>query len=207
MVHEIRFSIRFDTGAARVLLATAVMLVPLGLGSENLTLVTSYPAPSGVYNQIVTVGRGNANTILVRDGGSVGIGTTNPGAQLHVMGTAGNSTGVWGNLSDERLKKNIRPLSSALNTVVRLNGVKFEWRKPMKGLEGEHMGLLAQQVEGVIPAWVKTDTEGYRWLHKEGVEALLIEAIKELKVENEDLRRRFLKLQAKITRLDSVGGS
>ncbi len=92
MVHEIRFSIRFDTSAARVLLATAVMLVPLGLGSENLTLVTSYPAPAGVYNSIVTVGNGGENTILARTDGAVGVGISNPGngfnTKLDVVGRA-----------------------------------------------------------------------------------------------------------------------
>jgi hypothetical protein len=52
--------------------------------SESLTLTTYYPAPSGVYLRMTTTGPGN--TILTRDSGNVGIGTTSPGAKLEVNG-------------------------------------------------------------------------------------------------------------------------
>lgn len=85
-------------------LAAGVLLV-LALGrrlwSEALTLVTSYPAPSGIYNQIITTGNSGAapadttlnrnagNTILVPPTnavGKVGIGTTTPTKKLDVAG-------------------------------------------------------------------------------------------------------------------------
>jgi hypothetical protein len=59
-----------------VFLLAAVLLVTVTpeLGSENVTLSTYYPAPSGVYNQMITTN----NTYLATSGGSVGIGTTSP---------------------------------------------------------------------------------------------------------------------------------
>jgi hypothetical protein len=70
-----------------IFLMAAALLVTVTpeLGSENVTLSTYYPAPSGVYNQMITTG----NTFLASPipatglpGGSVGIGTTNPGTAL-----------------------------------------------------------------------------------------------------------------------------
>src|SRR5262245_29666672 len=87
-----------------LILVAALVLVAAGaklLWSESLTLATTYPAPSGIYNQIVTTGnsgtasadttlnRNAGNTILVpatNAGGKVGIGMT-PTYKLDVAGT------------------------------------------------------------------------------------------------------------------------
>jgi hypothetical protein len=90
--------------AALVLIAAAAGL----LWSESLTLVTTYPSPSGIYNQIVTTGNSGtvpANTVLNRNAGNtilvpstnasgyVGIGTTSPASKLDVKGDI-NATGT-----------------------------------------------------------------------------------------------------------------
>ncbi|MBI4546405.1 MAG: tail fiber domain-containing protein [Ignavibacteriae bacterium] len=121
--------------------------------------------------------------------GNVGIGTTSPSAKLHVNGTAGNNTGVWSNLSDRRLKKDIEPIHNALEIVTQLQGVTFRWKDPKKDAEfGRVRGLIAQEVEKVIPEWVKTDPDGYKRIEPIGVDALLIEAIKDQQKEIEELR-------------------
>ncbi len=127
---------------------------------------------------------------------AVGINTDNPSATLHVVGTAGNNTGVWSNLSDKRLKKDIEPIVGALETVEQLQGVTFHWKDAEKDAEfGRVRGLIAQDVEKVIPEWIKTDPDGYKRIEPIGVDALLIEAIKELKVENDELKNRIFKLE------------
>jgi len=71
--------------ALRLLLVAALVCgVSSELASENVTLTTYYPAPSGVYTQMITT----QNTYLARDGGAVGIGTTAPiaGSKLDVVG-------------------------------------------------------------------------------------------------------------------------
>jgi hypothetical protein len=79
---HIRISSRlFQCSAVALLLFAAAGK----LSSESVTLTTYYPAPSGVYTQMVTTG----NTYLARDGGTVAIGTTAPGAKLSVTGPAG----------------------------------------------------------------------------------------------------------------------
>lgn len=78
--------------AALVALFFAGLLVfPQGLGSETLTMSTSYPAPMGIYKTIMTTGgtvASPANTLLNRDAGEVGIGTGNPQAALDVESTS-----------------------------------------------------------------------------------------------------------------------
>lgn len=151
---------------------------------------------------------GGAITISSRQGSSagividplnlVGIGTTTPAAKLHVNGSAGNNTGVWSNLSDRRLKKDIQPIQEALKTVGKLQGVTFHWDDSKKDAEyGRIRGLIAQDVEKVIPEWVKTDPDGYKRLEPIGIDALLIEAIKEQQKTIEELKDRIEKLEKK----------
>ncbi len=86
MPRNIRITLRLGPGFGKGLLAAALLIVACELGSETLNLVATYPAASGVYNQIVTVGNGGANTVLARSAGNVGIGTSNPSQKLEVNG-------------------------------------------------------------------------------------------------------------------------
>lgn len=60
-----------------------LLLAAADLGSENVTLTTYYPAPSGIYTRMITTG----NAYLARDTGRVGIGTADPYGPLHVRGS------------------------------------------------------------------------------------------------------------------------
>lgn len=80
---QLRFDVNFGPRAVRGVLAAAMFLaVAPDLASESETMTTYYPAPSGVYVQLITT----ENTYLARDGGSVGIGTTAPPSKLSVAG-------------------------------------------------------------------------------------------------------------------------
>ena len=132
--------------------------------------------------------------------GNVGIGTTNPQNLLHVNGMASKpGGGSWTNsASDVRLKKNIEPLKGALDRMLQLRGVNYEWKEPasMGNLVGMQMGLIAQEVETVFPDWISTARDGYKQLTIRGFEALTIESFRELKSEVEDLKNRLDKISA-----------
>jgi hypothetical protein len=94
------------------------------------------------------------------------------------------------------LKKEIEPISGALESVLQLKGVTFRWKDEGMDKEfGRVRGLVAQEVEKVIPEWIKTDPDGHKRLEPIGIDALLIEAIKELKAENEELKNRISALE------------
>lgn len=99
--------------------------------------------------------------------------------------------------SDMRLKRGIEPLKGALQRLSRLRGVNFEWRKPEEqgNLTGTQMGLVAQEVEEVLPEWVETDRNGYKILTIRGFETLAVEAFKDLKAQNDELRGRIEALE------------
>lgn len=125
--------------------------------------------------------------------GNVGIGTTDTaGYKLNIVGNAGAIAVVWNTLSDIRLKTNIIPLESSLNKVLSLQGVSFEF----KSAPGEkQIGFIAQEVEKALPELVSTGSDGIKSLSYDRLTAVLVEAIKELKAENDSLKAQIEKLE------------
>lgn len=78
--------------------------------------------------------------------------------------------------SDPKLKKNIRPITKALDIVKALNGVYFDWIDTDK----PSVGVLAPDVEKVLPELVYTNEQGIKSVAYDKLVAVLIEAIKEL---------------------------
>lgn len=104
--------------------------------------------------------------------------------------------------SDERLKHNIAPLTGALDRLLRLRGVTFDWNEgtglgagSQDGASEAQIGLIAQEVEQVFPQWVRNNGDGYKHLGIRGFEALAIESLRELRAEIEQLRRRVRVLE------------
>ena len=100
-------------------------------------------------------------------------------------------------VSDRRLKDNIVDIENALDKVTSLRGVKYNWNLgPRK--DQLDMGLIAQEVEEIIPEVVREKTmplmgQGdtlYKTVDYEKLVAVLIEAIKELKVEIDELKSK-----------------
>ena len=146
----------------------------------------------------------SANTTFID--GNVGIGTVTPGAKLEIAGdlrVQGNAFkpggGSWGNTSDLRLKRKIEPLTGALEKLLQLRGVCFEWVEPEKmgNQHGLQRGLIAQEVESVFPEWISADKDGYKILTIMGFEALMIEALRELKSEVESLKAQLVESAGK----------
>jgi hypothetical protein len=74
-----------------------------------------------------------------------------------------------------------------LAKVAQLRGVSFEWKDKAQDA-GTQVGMIAQEVETVLPELVSTDSEGYKSLAYDKMTAVLIEAIKELKAQNDALK-------------------
>ena len=128
--------------------------------------------------------------------GNVGIGTTSPNYKLDVRGTIGNNTTLYH--SDRRWKKDIQPLDDSLDKIMGLRGVSFRWKteefKEMTFPDGSHIGLIAQEVETVVPEVVQTDNQGYKSVEYANLVPLLIEAIKEQQKQIDQLKARLEQL-------------
>ena len=96
--------------------------------------------------------------------------------------------------SDERLKENIIPIQNALEKVMSLTGVEFDWKpehKDAHGYEGHDTGIIAQQVQNVIPSAVRTNQTGFLAVRYEKLIGLLIEGMKEQQAQIEELRSKL----------------
>ena len=95
-------------------------------------------------------------------------------AQLSVGGTV--YAGAFQVSSDLRLKSNLEKIDSALNKVSQLSAYTYD----KQGIEGRQVGVIAQDVEKVLPEAVGENDEGYKTVDYSALTALLINAINEL---------------------------
>ena len=96
--------------------------------------------------------------------------------------------------SDERLKHNITPIENALDKVKSLTGVEFDWKPEYKhthGYEGHDTGIIAQQVQDVMPSAVRTNDTGFLAVRYEKLIGLLIEGMKEQQEQIEELKAQL----------------
>ena len=130
----------------------------------------------------------------------VGVGTDGPASRLDVYGaisvngievidSSRNITGVNVNsTSDERLKDNIKSIDNPLEKVLSLRGVEYD-RNDIEG-NPHQIGVIAQEVEKIIPELVSESNDGIKSVSYGNITALLIEAIKELKSEIDILKEQ-----------------
>ncbi len=127
-------------------------------------------------------------------GNNVGIGTTTPSCKLDVRSgnICQNGIPIKSFFSDKRWKKDIEPLENSLEKVSSLQGVNYKWdieKYPEMGFDDKpQIGLIAQEVEQVIPELVMTNNEGYKGVSYGNMTAVLVEAVKELKSQNDALK-------------------
>lgn len=106
---------------------------------------------------------------------------TNVGTGPGTIDIGVDATGLVVNqASDKRLKKNILPINNALNKVLNLSGVSFNWIDKVRGGEERKIGLIAQDVKNIVPELVGETSDGYLTVNYKDIPALLIEAIKEI---------------------------
>ena len=92
--------------------------------------------------------------------------------------------------SDKRLKDNIKPIEKPLSKLLGLSGNTFEWNDKSP-YEGTDVGVIAQEVEKVLPEVVTTRDNGYKAVKYDKLTALLIEAVKELSAKVDNLEQQL----------------
>ena len=155
--------------------------------SDGITVSGNIVGPTDIYVDDQIISTGDTNTYMqfhaadqwrVVVGGSERLEVKNSSPHVLVSGDL-NST------SDERLKKNIKPIDNALADICQLEGVTFDWRDT--GTQGQ--GFIAQQVEPIIPDVVNTDEDtGMKSINYVGLIGHLVEAIKTQQTQIDDLK-------------------
>jgi len=170
----------------KVLILVAMLTIALGVNylfaawtgpTQNPTDGnTSTPIHVGSTDQVKTGGLSLEGLSVFGGGyfqGNVGIGVVVPTVKLDVDGSVNATSFLYS--SDERLKKDIQPISG-LDNILKLQGLSFEW----KNNNQSEIGLIAQDVEKVYPELVSTNPNtGFKSVKYGNLVAPLIEAIKE----------------------------
>ena len=118
---------------------------------------------------------------------SFGVGTAASGTTGEIRAT-GDITAYYS--SDKRLKDNITPLSNAINKINQIGGYEFDWNSNSSH-SGHDVGVIAQEIEAVLPEVVVTRDNGYKAVRYEKIVALLIEAIKDQQSQIDELKSRL----------------
>ena len=169
-----------------VISANADNTVKLGkLGGFGIVISGSTPAPSNDSANIIITGS-------IQHRGSYGLGV----AASATLGRFDALNDVVAfSTSDKRLKDNITPIENALDKVSQIQGIEFDWKslsdeekRSIHGNEGHDIGVIAQEVEKILPEVVTTRDNGYKAVKYEKIIPLLIEAIKELQAEVQELK-------------------
>jgi hypothetical protein len=138
--------------------------------SDDTTTNSSY------YPTFITATTGNVSTLKVSS------------TKLTFNPSTGTLTStILTASSDERLKENVVPITSALDKVLRLQGVEFN----RIGQTSKEIGVIAQRVEEVIPELVVTGEDGMKSVAYGNTVAVLIEAIKEQQAQIEALKAKL----------------
>ncbi|KAA9333334.1 hypothetical protein F0P96_10205 [Hymenobacter busanensis] len=129
-----------------------------------------------------TIGYGNLTADALN---IVGAGTSEATRKVFVYSEGGMTvkgnltlTGAVASSSDARLKTDVRPLTNALADVLRLQGRRYRFR-PGAGPDGEQIGVVAQELEQVLPELVSTGPDGLKAVNYAQLTPVLVEALKE----------------------------
>ena len=152
-------------------------IVALGSGVSNESFGCGYVYGTGLV----------LSTYKPSGGGHFGSSTQN---SLIIADTTGEASFINDVVafasSDKRLKENVKPLDNALHKINKINGVEFDWidgkdeyGNSVHSNTGHDVGVIAQEIEEVLPEVVTTRDNGYKAVKYEKIVPLLIEAIKE----------------------------
>jgi len=111
--------------------------------------------------------------------------------------------------SDERFKKNIKPIKKTLGSLKKIKVYSYNWdteKYPDRNFGNNKLqiGVLAQEIEKVYPDLVSTDKDGYKSVDYIKLSVITLQAVKELKNQNEELRMKNTELEKRLNKIESL---
>lgn len=184
------------TEESGILFGTTAGALRGGIVFNNTTTVSGFQFRTG----------GNLTRMTLTGSGDLGIGTTAPGGQLQLSQDEGRKpgTGTWTITSDERLKTIHGAYNKGLDEIDRLRPIRYHYKNTgektfeKEVLEKEYSGFSAQEVQKIFPEAVAIDNDGYLNFNMHPILVASVNAIRELKQQNEKLAEENRKLQQKL---------
>jgi len=177
---EVVDQINVTDGVIQSMSKRSITLGDLGYtGATNANYITN--------NNQLTNGAGYI-TSYVNTTYTAGNGLTLSGTQFLMSGTYTGNFTATGNItaySDSRLKKDVKTIEGALDKTKALRGVEFTRIED----DTKSIGVIAQELEAVLPELVLTDDEGMKSVNYAQITGLLIEAVKELSAKVDELSK------------------
>jgi hypothetical protein len=148
-------------------------------GGNGLTLNGTTFDVNGSFGSvnIQTTGNINGSTVSGNNG------------EFNVVRSSGDVIAYYS--SDERLKDNVKPIENALEKLQKIRGVEFDWNDKQDVYQGHDTGVIAQEVQKVLPEVVTEREDGYLAVKYEKMIGLLVESIKDLKAEVDELKTQL----------------
>ncbi len=179
------------------------------VGASITAITTDVTATSEDFDltfNTMTAGAAANEKMRISSEGYVGIGNAAPDAALDVTGDI-EYTGTITDVSDRRLKNNIAPLGKSLENIAKIDTYSFTMKDDEKGRT--EFGVIAQELEKTFPELVHTanDKMGTKSVNYVGLIAPMIEATKELRAENADLKSSLDDLSQQVALLNKMAGN
>ena len=175
--------------------STAFVGALTGNASGTAATVTTAAQPSitslGTLTSLTVNGAVTLNTATTAVTGALIVGGATTSTTVGLI-RASNDVIAFAS-SDERLKENVLIISGSLDILKQINGYYFDWIT-MEGVhenEGHDIGVIAQEIEKVLPEVVTTRENGYMAVKYEKLVALLIQTNKELLARVEALEEKI----------------
>lgn len=174
----------------------------VGLKDNNIGYIFNYE------DAAINIGTDGLVKMTILSEGNVGIGTLEPTHLLSVNGTAGKTDGgSWSVFSDRRLKDLHGSYDKGLTEILALQPVLFNYKanNPLDlPSDVEEIGLVAQEVQEIFPEAVKVSQNGYLDFNMHAVNVAFINAIKELKAENDNLQEKVNDLESRLAEIEKL---
>jgi len=178
------------------------LISTVATGTAPLVVTSTTYVPNLNVQTASTVANGTSNVAIPTTSGNVNISSAGTANVLVVTSTGANVTGTLhatgaitgatvNATSDRRLKKNIVAISYPLDIVSNLNGVRYQWVSN----DEPSAGLIAQDVETVMPELVSDAGDGMKSINYNGIIGALVESIKQLNTEMIALRAEITELK------------
>jgi hypothetical protein len=156
-------------------------------GQTGINLTLTDDTVSGVVVGLTTTSNVQFNDVQVD---SIGIGTAASSTTGEIRAT-GDITAYYS--SDERLKENFKNLDGALDKVNKIGGYEFDWKEGIEDVvskKGHDIGVKAQELQAQYPELVHERDNGFLAVDYVKLNAVLIEAVKELTARVVELEKR-----------------